>query len=873
MAKKKNIQFEVMKINIREFIKKDDDGNKYISPLTLNKEEKNKFRIKQNMTFVFYQLSKVREFKTTRVDEIIFLEAKHNKKQLELQEECFNNGIVVNGELYLRFGKSNSQAKDGITVFMREDFYDSMNEISNLDLDIEDKEIVISKYESYRNLIFSSCTIIDKKMPYIVVVDEFEKTIPKQLIRYVVREDTEFKNEDGTVKKYEKRKIEEGEKDLMISPFDGCGCHRKRVGEMVNEFLELSYRPVSLQVRLPMVKGVSVEVDFDTFYKEHNITEITDVFGKVHQIKDIDCIWNTSMWKGYKYFKSQYENNAWNMYLKTLEKYDYKFAVSKYSHHVNKLDKKRRFNFQYLQTLDLLNEKYVDKFKNRDNEYDILDSKNDGKMINLAKYSTEMFEKIVDGDKFYSMKFLGINDTSKSEPNTKYLEAVMINDSMLKDPMIKKLLRNTTKKFINDMKYGKIYVDGFYHTIVGDMKAYLEYCGGLKVEGCLDAWSVYSNTTDNTKATLFRSPCVCSSEVSNVKIDKDNEFALKYMSNLKGQDVIMFSAKDILMPQLGGADADGDITFVCTDDMIYNSKINKPIIIDIEDKATALPLEYNKANVTAYELNSRDSRIGEITNIATSILNNHTTDEKWKGINDKNISLLRIYQGKEIDFIKTGKRWVITKSLRRNLKKLPYFMLYNYPKRMEVYKKRIEANKKIESKEEKVAYNCFMSPSPMNELCDYIESWERKNVLWSKESLNTSYLLLDNSIDISDDKLFRKCREVINSFSKEWSKLVKIEDKDDRSNSIHELYIKYKKLIYSIETDKDIKTLANYFIKASTYRIQINKHLCWEIFGDYMLDNLRNNTPKKTTTIIEECEKDTIDNHEFLGKYYIMKEE
>ncbi len=281
-------------------------------------------------------------------------------------------------------------------------------------------------------------------------------------------------------------------------------------------------------------------------------------------------------------------------------------------------------------------------------------------------------------------------------------------------------------------------------------------------------------------------------------------------------------------------------------------------------------MAYTKENITAYELNSRDSRIGEITNIATSILNNYTEDEKWKKINDENISLLRIYQGKEIDFIKTGKRWVITKSLRKNLKKLPYFILHNYPKKMDVYNKRHSQNKEL-PKDNKVEMNCFGSPSPMNELCDYIESWEKKNVLWSKESLNTSSLLLNTSIELNDSKIFRRCREIISEFSKEWIVAVRMEDDDLRSAEITKVYSKYKSKIFDIDKTIDSTTLANYFIKASTYRVQLNKHLCWDVFGDIMLDNLRRNTPEHKKTKIIECEKKD-GCYEFLGKYYDMLE-
>lgn len=55
--------------------------------------------------------------------------------------------------------------------------------------------------------------------------------------------------------------------------------------------------------------------------------------------------------------------------------------------------------------------------------------------------------------------------------------------------------------------------------------------------------------------------------------------------------------------------------FLCNDKDVVSSKVNKIMTIDVDDKITAKKLEYNMENIIDYELNSRDTRIGEITNI------------------------------------------------------------------------------------------------------------------------------------------------------------------------------------------------------------------------------------------------------------------
>ena len=48
---------------------------------------------------------------------------------------------------------------------------------------------------------------------------------------------------------------------------------------------------------------------------------------------------------------------------------------------------------------------------------------------------------------------------------------------------------------------------------------------------------------------------------------------------------------------------------MCNDSIVINSKIDKNIIIDIEDKATAKSKPYTKEKIIEYEVMTRDNRI------------------------------------------------------------------------------------------------------------------------------------------------------------------------------------------------------------------------------------------------------------------------
>lgn len=859
---------------IRELIEQ-----KYNVELDDEKIIKKEYLISQENSLLFDQIFRLRKKNEESdehnryIKEIILVIAKKNPKQEENLRYILNNGFTYNGVHYSRFGKSASQGKDGITAFVCDSIFDELYMITQMDIEIA--ECVISKYEAQRCLPFSSCTLIEDYMPNIVIIGEYEKALNNQLIKYVVEREKEFIDKNtNKPKKYKSREIEEDYKDINLSPFDGCGCHEKEFMEITSAQLGLDYNAIGSQVRLPFIKGYSVYVPFREILLGWGYEYITDIYGHKHHIDTIDCIWNISMFKGHKIFKDKYGANAWIEYTNTVNKYEFKLGISKYSHHIKNMSKYTRMNFQYLQCLELWNEKYINQYVNGNiKDYDILNKNNDGKIIKLAKYTTDLFEKIIKGEKFYTYKFMGINNTEDYEPESKYLEAALINDVMLKDPAVKQFIYRKLKKSIDEAKVGKIHCSGFYHTGVGDMIGYLQYAIGLEPVGCLKERELYSGNFEIGDCISFRSPLVDPSEVNKIKITH-NDATRKWFEYFKDQDVVMFNMHDISAPQQGGADFDGDIFLLCNEPVVIDSKIDKHIIIDIDDKTTASPKPYTKENIIEYEIMTRDNRIGEITNAATSIENKYTTNSDIQTLYDNYSSILRVMQGHEIDFIKTGTRWQMNRGLRKYLKQLPYFLLYNYPQKMKTYVSLRERNKKIENKEDKLKLNAYHSPSPMNELCDYICTWEKKNILWDNnidDLIDTRCLIIDNDLDLSDKKTIRICRKYINDYATSLKRhfLLNGNHNANGSNSFDfEIVVDDFKEQIKRELKVDENIIANYVIKTSYDSMSISKSFAWAAYGDYIIKNLKNNTNPKRNISIREVPYNTNNSYEYLGKYY-----
>ena len=160
----------------------------------------------------------------------------------------------------------------------------------------------------------------------------------------------------------------------------------------------------------------------------------------------------------------------------------------------------------------------------------------------------------------------------------------------------------------------------------------------------------------------------------------------------------------------------------------------------------------------------------------------------------------------------------------------------------------------------------------MNELCEYITSWEKRHILWDSDICDTRCVTLDNSLDLNDRKIMRDIKHVLNDFATEWRTLMDIIDSDnsDAGFQIDILINKYKKLLSIIVPDE--KLLANYVIKVSYANQSMNKVMCWRGYGEYLIQNLKKNTPRQKRTIIEEVPY-AANAYEYLGKYYKMTEE
>lgn len=296
---------------------------------------------------------------------------------------------------------------------------------------------------------------------------------------------------------------------------------------------------------------------------------------------------------------------------------------------------------------------------------------------------------------------------------------------------------------------------------------------------------------------------------------------------------------------------------------VYIKGINNdlPITLDIQDKITAKETPYDKEHIVDFVKKSLDSRIGEISNCASSYHNKQVKNEEQRKLFDDYTCLLSVINGKEIDYVKTGVRWQVPIKIQKGVRPLPYFLKYKYPK------------------QQKHNY----SKTKMNEHCWYIEKWQRK-LRFNNEFVNTSHCLIDNSIEFNCEKL-----ELVNNKLKKV--IIKYKDLKNQEKMARD-YDKYKDFFIGLnkeevestrfdwvgfynetkneflkECDCTEKELTNYMVELIYNKMNgAYYELLWGICENGILLNLKKNRVKPVYVPNEI--KDKNKGKEYLGRYY-----
>lgn len=813
----------------------------------LSESEATQYKVLQGDNMMFRQIRMISDNYDKFQKFVVFVDATGGQNKKDAIRHLVKSGFKLNGRTFIFSERSASMVRQGMFSFVEKHIEPELRRRIDMELDFSKTPTVLSKYYAYRGLMLSSCHCLENWFPKFVVVDDFYRIVKDQNIKYVYDDIIEFTDKAGNARQWKQKAVGSKKQDVEVNCFDGAGiCHPKIMREF-EQRIGTKEKMNSLILRAPYIKGCIHEIDYPTFYAERGITKITDIWGQEHSVtQDSEplIIITLSMYKGFKYFKKDGTSKDWDRYWDLFKKFHHCLGVAKWNFTLEQEPLETRCNYQLLQDL---RELPFDEFKH------------------LADPSVKWYENIVGGDIYSTYNFLGLK-ADNCMPLNHYVASIARNPAMLKEPCVKDYLHSLLEKYKDEMKCGRLWMDATFKFFCPDLIALMEHIAALPVVGCLNAGEFYSFDRRGEilgHRLIERNPHIYCSE-HNPCIGISNALTKKYLSHL--QNVLCISSYDISCQRLNGADFDGDIVLVINNPLMM-SGISKDIsiVMDVEDKCTALATPDTLENKVDCIIRGLKSLIGEISNMATSYHNKVPKNEYYQKLFDDNVALLSVCNGKAIDYSKTGVLYPIPRnvvSLAKGKYSVPYFMKYAGP-----YYARI--------------HDLSKAHSNMNLLCMNLERWER-GVRWHKDMNSFDWhIMYDEEIGY-DQEVFNEIEKLFLEFNKERKQALEFEKKCKNWKLYHkEIESKISKedaktyetnwqAIYNVYRNKckivcpDVRELANILVILcyEKYPNKFKKFL-WHMAGAGVVENIK---PVEVQLPI----RDPDGEYEYLGQRYSL---
>ena len=488
------------------------------------------------------------------------------------------DGFEINGKKYYRFIGSPNQVKKCTVMYCSEDIYDYLHSLVENGRK-PDYKIVPAKYEAYKALTLSGSYPVTNT-DRILVVDDLVTHFTEDVI-YLDNSES-----DEPVMTYKTAEIE-------LDESDGYGLISPELAQTWSDDMHLDYLMSGCCVRNAFTKGMVATFDFKEFAEVHGKRYVTDVWGKRHDINDIDIVLTMSMLK------------LWSAY-DSIDDYVQKCHENKYSFSVTKvtpkeLDEVRTLNYQFIQSYELT----------------------DGQIKELISPTVNEIKDIIHFDRQKALLFLkGMKITEENaNGDNDWIKAIQICPDVMNDPYVINRINSLIEKKITDAKIGVIKVKGNFGVIVGDPFALCQYIFKVDVKnedyGLLKAGEIYHKFWEDKgveEVVCLRAPMSSMANIRKMKIcnRSDADYWYRYCPNL-----IMVNAHDTLREACNGADCDGDLVYSTNNNVMLENFRHIQTIMCVQRSA-------NKVLVTEDGLRESNkkgfgSKVGAITNRITSM--------------------------------------------------------------------------------------------------------------------------------------------------------------------------------------------------------------------------------------------------------------
>lgn len=826
---------------------------------------------------------------------------------LKQYDYLYHNGFYINNQKYKRLSCGAGQARVSTVVFGNEKIIPKVKEILDNGRDMT-KNFSPSKFNAYFGLYGSATKVVSE--PKFIVVKDYENTT-SFMANYVIENGWGV---DDTI-------IQKMIKDTPMNRTDGMGLISYNQASKWSKEMGLDYVPSQFCVRQSYLKGMLCvfpihefcqEINggnylVDTIYKDENGNYIKA------DLREYDVIITESQFKLWDSFDSidTYIDNCHK------NKLDWRVAL------VSPKEAKRmlKLNYQFIQTLNLGKED-VEK---------------------LAKQFVEWIVKVSYDDAYYMLLFLlGVNNDKEKINNflscseAYWIKALIANNNVKNDKYIRTKIRELMKTKIENACKGDIYVDGNFQVIVSDPYGFMQHVCGLPVTGLLKEGKSYSNYWNDrgvVQVDAMRAPLTYMSEHVILDLQKDEETEKWYrhcklgiILNYHGHETFHFAGSDFDMDILATTpnktmikgvyrdelpvvyDAPKPKKILFTEDDLYESDTFSfgSIIGSITNKSSngyaKLPLIEKEFGKDSQEYKLVKSRLQQCCKAQSAQIDKAKIGQEVKGIPKVWINRNKIKKNKKGEVIDkhVGRKTLYNNTL---LDRYPYFFRYVYKDTNRNYKKYLDeynvickqkykmdfrsleklAQKTDEQKEFIAKFYEFcpvlISSSPMNLLCEYIESINF--AIFQKTKVNAELFDYDiykrSEFEYMD--YYEEVKSAIQKFISEQRNIIIANSSDDEYENTDEnheisldipfedLYSRLNKI--NCNPYIIVNCLVDYFYKEKT---KSNKDLLWSVYGKYIYKNIVVNAGNTTTLFPMPCRDDVEGDLQYLGYNYKLQE-
>ncbi len=594
---------------------------------------------------------------------------------------------------YIAFERSASMSRNAKLSFIRADYYEPIRKRIMLGMTIG--ECQLSKLYAYNGLLLSSGTRIEniniEKAHRVIVIDNQKYTVDATRIITVEDDGT-----DNSVRKYTRKETRGA---VEVTGFDGEGLISKEYAAIIDKAYCGEHCHTSFQIRLPYVKGMLHQVDFKDFLHSAGTETITDIFGTVHKVKDVDVILTKSMFKGYGWLLDN--GLTWADYWKAFSEYNHALYITNVSkEHPEEFTE---LNYQFLNTLSLTR----DEFRPAELPDGWTSSPADNERNWLTKETETAYYNLCADEEYrlnYFLKYL--NRRSRKSKNYRLATILKSNPLFINESVYTKELENQAENILKKYALGKLIVAGDNRFLSGDlieiMTLLLSHNSkkdsrqrkfySIAVANRFEKNSFYAPQTaykHKRECTLLRNPHIARNEEIQLAVYPQVEQMRKhYLGHLS--DIVIVDTHMLAAERLGGADYDGDMIKTISDPIV-NAAVKRNYDLGSLDNMNNIPLlkipdtEPLIRNADDWEArfetvkSTFSSRVGQISNAALDrsiIAYDENSESALRKKCREETETLAILTGLEIDSAKSGVKPDLTEYLGRGSISRSIFLTY-----------------------------------------------------------------------------------------------------------------------------------------------------------------------------------------------------